>query len=126
MGEFFFRPASAALAAQASVDLGQVEFGGVEIAGVIEAEPLQHVLVIIVIWVGERFLQVRVAPRAAAVLRRAGALTSQADWSRAGRQRLPRAGQQGLFQCDEVVPVVAEVVGVADIASSTAGPLGNQ
>jgi hypothetical protein len=52
---------------------------GVEFAGVVEAEPLEHFLVFVVTGVGEDVFEVRVSPGAAAVLWWAGSLRRDED-----------------------------------------------
>ena len=41
---------------------------GVELGGVFKAEPFEHLLMALVVWVGEDFFQIGVSPGAAAVL----------------------------------------------------------
>src|SRR5436309_13565555 len=66
--------ASAAFATEGEfvVDVLGGDSGGVELRGVVEAEPLEHLLVFVVAGVGEDLSEVRVSPGAAAVLWRAG------------------------------------------------------
>lgn len=94
------------------VDVVGRDGGGVEFAGVVEAEPLEHVLVFVVGGVGEDLPEVGVAPGAAAVLGRAGSLGGdQCGVVGVG------IGVEQVFDGDLVLPVVAEVVGVAEASA---------
>ena len=94
------------------VDVLGGDGGGVELAGVVEAQPPEHLLVFVVVGVGEDAPEVRVSPGAAAVLWRAGALGDDQD--RVGDVRV---GVEQVFDDDLVLPVVAEVVGVAEASA---------
>lgn len=85
---------------------------GVEFAGVVEAEPFEHLLVFVVAGVGEDLFEVRVSPGAAAVLWWAGSLRGHED-----RVVDVRVGIEQVFDEDLVLPVVAEVVGVAEASA---------
>src|SRR6185369_9235433 len=89
---------------------GRVERGGVEVGGVVEAQPFQSLLVLGMMWVVQDLQERLVPPDAAAVLR----------WGRAtaaGAARIPDvwAAFEDLLQHDLVFPGVAEIVGVADL-----------
>jgi hypothetical protein len=90
---------------------------GVEVGGVAEPDPLQHVFVAWMGGVGHRSGEVGVAPDAPAVLRRGGASSAAAAWIADRAVRV-----ENLFHQDIVFPV-AEVVGVSDRAACRGGDL---
>jgi hypothetical protein len=76
---------------------------------VVQAEPVEHVLVFLMTGIGEDPDQPRIARPAPGVLRRAGALARDAQ-----RVTHARLGDGGFLDGDLVFPVVAEVVGVQE------------
>src|SRR6266511_130128 len=95
-----------------------VESVGVEVGGIVESQPLQPVLVFRVVGIVEGLHKLGVAPDAAAVLRRGGASPTGA--ARIGRRLV---AVEDLLNQDVVFPVVAEVVGVAQLAVHRRGVL---
>src|SRR4051795_2079965 len=95
-----------------------VELCGVEVGGVAEPEPLQHVCVAWMGGVGQGFGEVGVAPDAAAVLGRGGASSAGAAWI--ADRAVP---VENLLHHDIVFPVVAGVVGVLGRAACGGGGL---
>jgi hypothetical protein len=91
--------------------------GGVELAGVLQAEPFEHLLVLLVVGVGEDRFEVGVSPGATAVFRRARSLRGDED-----RVVGVGVGVQQIFDEYFVLPVVAEVIGVSE-ASADVGEL---
>jgi hypothetical protein len=76
------------------------------------------VVVVGVVGVGQRLGQVLIAPDAAAVFGWAGAASAGAAWVAGGRVWLEE------FLYDDVeVPVIAEVVGIADFIAGVGGDL---
>lgn len=92
------------------VDLAEVEFLRGELAGVVQAEPFQPFRLFRVFRIGEDLDQVLVSPHAAAVV--GWGRTPPADTYRVGGRWV---GECRLLDQDVVFPVVAEVIGVANL-----------
>lgn len=90
------------------VELGRVESFRVEVA----ADPLDECRVALVGRIGDGDEELLVAPRAAAVLGRACRLAGEAS-----RHLVDLAAGEDLLDDDVVVPVVAEVVDVAELVA---------
>src|SRR5262245_2392902 len=99
-------------AAESAVDALRGELLGVEVLARGQTQPFEHVGVFLGVRIGQCGLQVLVPPGTAAVLWWARALAGCAH--RAGHRG---AGREDLLQGDVVLPVVAEVVGVADLVA---------
>src|SRR5215211_8861704 len=98
--------------AEHEVDVGGVERLGMELVRGVDPEPFEHVGVLGVRLIGEGLAKIGVAPHPTAVLRRATALASEANGvAPAG------IGREHLLEDDVVLPVIAEVVDVADALS---------
>src|SRR4051795_7999083 len=82
---------------------------GIELAAVVEVEPVADVLVFLMTGIGEDLDQPRIARPAPGVLRRAGILARDAQ-----RATHARLGDPRFLDGDFVFPVVAEVVGVQE------------
>ena len=88
-------------------------------AGAGDLRPIAHVLIVFVLWVGEDFEQIGVPGCAAAILRRAASgsvkqarvLDFRRDWS-------------DLLQFDCVLPIISEVVDVANLGAGSGQDLG--
>src|SRR5882762_12023833 len=89
-----------------------IESGRVELCIVVEAEPVDHVLVFLVTGISEDLDESRIARPAAGVLRRAGALARNAQ-----RVTDARLGDGRFLNSDVVFPVVPEIVVVCQSAA---------
>lgn len=92
--------------------------GGIEFGGTVEAQPVKHVLVLFVAGIGEDVFEFGVSPGAAAVLWWAGSLRGNQD----GVVGLGIEVEQ-FFDDDLVLPVIAEVIGVAESVVDAADQL---
>jgi len=107
--------------AEHEVDVGGVERLGIELVRGVDPEPFEHVGVLGVRLIGEGLAKIGVAPHPTAVLRRATALASEAHGvAPAG------IGREHLLEDDVVLPVIAEVVDVADALSGFPEQVGDR
>jgi hypothetical protein len=91
------------------VDLVLIKDVRIELA----SHPFQHLVMLGVLWIADRFQKTRVAPDAPAILGRTGPFAREADGV-----TLPLVPRQDLFHEQLVLPAIPEIVFIEELVLS--------